>query len=187
MRNRPRPREELYAGIADALAGEGWTAVPGFVDSRLLATLAAECFALWSDGAFRRAGTGIGETWQIRPEVRSDCVLWLDPAGLSAAQRRYFELLEQLRRRINQTLFLGLFEFEGHFTVYPPGAFYKKHLDRFRGARHRLVSCILYLNEDWRREDGGALRLYTDERDESATVDIHPEGGTLVAFLSERC
>jgi SM-20-related protein len=43
---------------------------------------------------------------------------------------------------------------------------------------------ILYLNEDWRRDDGGLLRFWPEENAEA--LDIVPVGGTLVTFLSDR-
>jgi SM-20-related protein len=45
-----------------------------------------------------------------------------------------------------------------------------------------MLSCVLYLNDGWRAEDGGALRLYLPTRH----CDVLPRAGTLVAFLSER-
>ena len=67
--------------------------------------------------------------------------------------------------------------------MYPPGAFYRRHLDRFATDDRRTLSCVLYLNEAWRAEDGGALRLYLPDRHR---VTCCPRAGTLVAFLSER-
>jgi SM-20-related protein len=90
-------------------------------------------------------------------------------------------LFEELRRACNRTLTLGLFEFECHYALYPPGASYSRHRDRFRDDDARVLSCVLYLNEDWRSGDGGALRLHLDHKD---PLDIAPVGGTLVAFLS---
>ena len=77
----------------------------------------------------------------------------------------------------------GLAEYEGHYALYPPGASYARHRDRFRDDDTRVLSCVLYLNEGWRREDGGALRLYVEG---GRAIDVRPEGGTLVAFLSGR-
>lgn len=52
---------------------------------------------------------------------------------------------------------------EGHLAVYPPGSHYSRHVDQHVGSRHRLVSCILYLNPPgWREEDGGQLRMYVE-------------------------
>jgi SM-20-related protein len=76
-----------------------------------------------------------------------------------------------------------VFDLELHWALYPPGAHYARHCDRLRGSRARVVSLVLYLNESWRRRDGGALRLYLDA---NTTRDVVPRAGTLVAFLSDR-
>jgi len=44
-----------------------------------------------------------------------------------------------------------------------------------------VLSCVLYLNDAWLPEHGGALRMHFDDR---SPVDVLPEAGTLVAFLS---
>lgn len=178
--------EHRLESIADELFGRGWSVQPDFLSPEEVRQLTADCRGQWESGEFRRAGVGIGPTLTVNSEIRRDHVLWLDEAGLTAPQRAYFERLEALRRAINRTLQLGLFSFEGHFAVYGPGAFYKKHLDNFRGARHRQVSAILYLNPDWQPEHGGQLRLYLDEAGEGEYVDIAPRAGTLATFLSAR-
>ena len=66
--------------------------------------------------------------------------------------------------------------------MYPPGATYGRHRDRFRDDYARVLSCVLYLNEGWQPGDGGALRLHLDDGD---ALDVAPVGGTLVAFMSE--
>ncbi|HEY5930165.1 MAG TPA: 2OG-Fe(II) oxygenase, partial [Burkholderiales bacterium] len=43
-----------------------------------------------------------------------------------------------------------------------------------------------YLNQDWRDADGGELRLYLEREPLTRHVDIRPDGGTLVLFLSEK-
>jgi SM-20-related protein len=50
----------------------------------------------------------------------------------------------------------------------------------------RRVTCILYLNPDWKIVDGGALRLYLDNEDLQRYQDIYPYAGRLVVFLSDR-
>jgi SM-20-related protein len=175
---------ERYVRIAEALADPGWCILPQFLSVQQVDALAAACSAAWNERAFRPAGVGSGDDWHLRPEVRSDYVLWLEEADASPEQKHYSDELESLRLAINSALYLGLFEFEGHLTVYPPGAFYRRHLDQFRAVGYRKVSCILYLNSDWRAEDGGALRLYTDLSNDAIYQDVYPQGGTLVCFLS---
>ena len=88
--------------------------------------------------------------------------------------------MDSLRQALNASLFLGLEDFECHFALYPPGAYYQKHVDRFRDDDARTVSAVLYLNDAWLPEHGGALRLHLPQRQ----VDIQPTGGSLVVFMS---
>ena len=173
-----------YDRIADDLLLQGWSMMPDFVPSELVRQLRQECLDDWQQGEFRHAGIGRGESFEIKPEIRNDRVKWLEPATASQAQRDYLNYLEQLRLAINRQLQLGLFDFEYHMAVYPPGSFYARHLDQFRGVGLRTVSVILYLNEDWQRLDGGQLRIYTEAGDDSVFHDILPVGGQVVVFLS---
>ena len=150
----------------------------------LVAALAEEARALRAAGAFRAAGVGTDR--RQAPQLRGDQILWLDPTTPSAAQRAVLDGLEALRLELNRECVLGLFELEVHFAAYPPGAGYSTHVDRFRDDDSRVLSIALYLNADWRVEDGGALRLYLAAAGREPYADIAPVGGTLVAFLSER-
>lgn len=172
--------------IAQELANNGWCVAEDFIDARLRARLAGELSDRWQAGNFHRAGIGRGEQYQVNSEVRSDHVLWLDSTEDSSAVREYLQGLEQLRLAINRELFLGLFEYEGHMAIYPPGSLYRKHLDQFRGTEQRAVTCILYLNANWQVDDGGELRIYTDSERPDLHTDILPSDGRLVAFLSAR-
>jgi SM-20-related protein len=83
---------------------------------------------------------------------------------------------------INQTLFLSLKDYEIHMTVYPVGSYYKRHLDQFKKDDHRRLSVICYLNEDWRDEHGGQLRIYLP----GGPIDILPISGRIVCFRSDQ-
>lgn len=179
-------QDQQVEAVTEALYQQGYCIAPDFLEPTATAALAAELRAAWDEGAFRRAGIGIGPTLHVDHSVRSDHVHWLDDEPEHPAQRAYLARLETLRLSLNRGLQLGLFGFEGHFAVYPPGAFYKKHLDQFRGAHHRKVSAILYLNPDWGAEDGGQLRLYLGADGAGEHLDVTPRAGTLVTFLSAR-
>lgn len=175
---------EICEGISHDLETCGWSITEGFCTPELIRELAREARQGWNRGTFRHAGVGYGDELQVRPEIRNDRVRWLDPADCTPAQQDYLQQLETLRLAINSRLFLGLFDFEGHLAVYPPGSFYRRHLDQFRGVGWRTVTAVLYLNENWSDEDGGQLRIYTDPDNPDSHVDILPAGGTLVSFLS---
>lgn len=172
--------ETILADLAD----RGFAMVPGLLRRDQLEALAQEARDGWQEGEFHRAGVGRGA--EERPEIRGDHVAWLDPENLTPAQRAYWDFVDQLRQECNRSLFLGLADFEAHFAVYPPGAFYRRHRDRFQAEGRRVLSCLLYLNFDWLASDGGALRLYLeDEEHQEVPLDILPEAGTFVIFRSD--
>jgi SM-20-related protein len=180
------PVPDTFECIALRLADAGWCVTPEFISPQLVDELREEAVRVRDSGGFRHAGVGRGAELQVRPEVRTDRVSWLDPHACSPAQRFYLYALEELRQAINRELFIGLFDFEGHLAIYPPGSYYRKHLDQFRGIGGRTVTCVLYLNRDWTREEGGQLLIYTDPNEPSHHEEILPLGGQLVTFLSAR-
>ena len=182
MERREEAPTRLDAIVA-ALAGPGWCVVPGFLQAEETGELGAECRQAFAEGAFHAAGVGPGRA-SVRSEIRGDHVLWVDEHRAGPALASALEKLEALRQAVNQALFLGLFDVEPHFAIYPPGAGYQRHLDRFRDDDRRSLTVILYLNENWQCEDGGLLRFWPEES--GAPLDIVPTGGTLVTFLSER-
>lgn len=166
------------------LQRQGWAEVPHFSSAVQVQQLASECRAEWEAGAFHRARIGKGAERQEHTEQRQDYICWLDQYTASPAQSHYFQQLALLRQAINESFFAGLHELEAHFAIYPPESCYHKHLDQFQGDDTRVLTIILYLNEQWDETDGGQLRLYLDGRSVSPSLDIMPNGGTLVAFWS---
>jgi hypothetical protein len=49
-------------------------------------------------------------------------------------------------------------------------------------TRRRYLTCVLYLNPDWQKGDGGTLRI---RQKDGTHTDIEPRGGRLVMFSSE--
>jgi SM-20-related protein len=174
--------EQLIDGIAD----DGYAIIEHFLPPETITTLRDEAKKLQEIGEMRRAGTGLNSAATPDDSIRGDFIHWLEETSISAAQQEYLQRMEILRVSLNQSFYLGLFELESHFAIYPPGAVYRKHLDQFQGNSHRQVSCVLYLNQNWQHEDGGQLRLYLDGENLTPYLDIEPVGGTMVAFLSGR-
>lgn len=168
--------------VADELAEHGWAVVDQFLPTSEVQALAEDAREQLRSGKFRPAGVGARERHAVRQDVRRDSVLWLEPPGVCAAQQAVLARFEGLRAALNRELQLGLFDFECHYACYPPGTFYRRHLDRFAGDDRRTLSCVLYLNADWGENDGGELRLHLD----NGSQDVVPLGGRLVAFLSQR-
>lgn len=179
------PFEIPYQKLVEQIHATGWCVLPGFLEEDVAGNLSRESLEAWHEGEFRRAGVGRGKGLVIREDIRTDHVMWLKENEITTCQRNYLGRLEKVRMELNQNLYLGLFDFEGHFAVYPEGGFYKAHLDRHQETTDRLVSVILYLNSDWQPGDGGELKLWTTPGDrEGEFVIIEPRMGTLVCFLA---
>jgi len=160
--------------------------MPGFIPLTLTRQLLRDARAAQAAGQFRGAGVGGRDGLRVDALVRGDATRWLDGAQATPAERACLEQLEALRAVLNRELQLGLFALEAHFAVYASGTFYRRHKDRPHSSDARIVSCVLYLNEDWAIAHGGALRLYLDNSSNASCRDFYPEAGRLVVFLSER-
>ncbi|MFC4159845.1 2OG-Fe(II) oxygenase [Chitinimonas lacunae] len=169
--------------LIDRLATDGWFVCPDFLDATTVAALQAEGRQRLEAGEFHRASVGRATGASIRDQIRGDSVLWLDPAQATSPEQVYWQQIELLRQTINRELYLGVADGEYHYAHYPVGTFYKRHLDRFRDDDARVVSCVCYLNQAWQETEGGQLRMQLDDGRE---VDIAPQGGNLVCFLSDR-
>ena len=181
----PPEAANLHDVIAWRLADAGWCVVEDFLDVATVAALRNEALGHWQDGCYHLARVGRGDAAMHQPAIRRDQVMWFEPP-FSECQARYLDRMEALRTVINEKAYLGLLDFECHFTRYALGAFYARHLDRFRDDSRRTVSVVVYLNETWTENDGGALRLYFSDGTDANYLDIEPRGGTLVCFLSDR-
>lgn len=163
--------------IASQLRSAGWCLVPAAWPPELVAALRADLLA--RRDAFAPAGVGRGG--ERVTAVRRDCTHWLD--GGSAPQRELLAEMERLRLGLNRELLLGLFDFEAHYALYPPGGYYRRHFDAFRGSASRILSTAHYLNEGWQPGDGGELVLWDAADREVAR--LAPHAGAALFFLSE--
>lgn len=175
-----------FDAIGDALVAQGYVVIPHFVSHQVVSRMSNEACQLRDAGAMRRAGVGQGADLSVQDALRGDFIHWLNSEISNVSYRHYLDQLETLRQSVNRSLALGLFEFEGHYAIYPPGAYYRRHLDRFQQDSRRTLTTILYLNPAWDTQDGGQLRLYLNDHDPESYLDIAPIGGTLVTFLSSR-
>ncbi len=171
----------LFDSIADQLAGYSYAVADQFLTlSEVDAIIAPENFQK-ETMPFKKAGVGQQQDLQINESIRGDYIQWIDKRSASPAVFLYLDRLERLMQYLNQTLFLSLKDMEIHKTIYPPGSFYKRHLDQFKKDDHRRLSVICYLNKDWKEEDGGQLRVYLPE----GPIDMLPMAGRLVCFRSD--
>ncbi|MCI1709472.1 MAG: 2OG-Fe(II) oxygenase [Chiayiivirga sp.] len=173
------PDASAFALVAARLREHGWAELASFAEPCLLAELRADLDRAEHAGRLRAAGTGSGHAPRRDGTLRGDAILWLEREA-SPAQSALLACLDVWRIALNRELWLGLEEVEAHYALYPPGAGYARHRDRFRDDDARVLSFVLYLNPDWQTDDGGELRLHLPD----GTLDIAPRLGRAVFFLS---
>lgn len=182
--------DKLLDTIADALVEPGYILLEQAIPNELLAALLTH-FNNTNNDDFKRAGIGRKTDFQLQETIRSDQIYWLGKADQTEEDvtSQFLAWMEQLRIGINRRLFLGLFDYESHFAWYAAGAFYKKHVDAFsghqQGQSNRVLSTVLYLNEEWSESEGGELVLYANNSDQ-VLQKISPKFGRLIIFLSEK-
>ncbi len=168
--------------LCNELADKGYLILPNLFSPYLLNSLVDNLKQI-DHTQFKAAAIGRQQDQQVVETIRKDKIFWLDNE-MEFAQP-YFGWMEQLRLAVNRYFFLGLFDYETMFAYYESGAFYKRHLDAFKGQSNRKLTTILYLNPDWKNGDGGELQIYNhDETEPFAKVE--PRFGTMVLFFSER-
>lgn len=170
----------FYDQIATALADPGFIVLDQPLPESLIQGLIANL--QHQQAAFKSAGVGRKEDYQLNQRIRGDTIQWLEPGDPAVTE--FLCWMDKLKLAINQRLFLGLFDYESHYAVYAPGTFYQKHRDAFRGNPGRKLSTVLYLNQGWDLMAGGELVLY-DEAGVNQLIRLAPECGKLVLFLSE--
>lgn len=179
----PALQPATQIALVDALVEQGWYVGREVIDLELCAALNQELLHRAAYQGLDEAGIGRGQQHLLRKDIRGDAIHWLDRE--SAAQRRYLDAMRELQQALNHALFLGLFEYEAHFAHYPPGAFYQRHLDSFRGRANRVISTVGYLTPDWPADGGGEMVIYHPDDPSQEVARVIPEAGTFACFLSE--
>ncbi|MDN6322660.1 MAG: 2OG-Fe(II) oxygenase [Halomonas sp.] len=179
----PALHPTTQVSLVDALVEQGWYVGHEVIDLGLCEALNNELLHRATYSGLYEAGIGRGQQHLLRKDIRGDAIHWLDRE--SASQRRYLDVMSELQQALNHALFLGLFEYEAHFAHYPPGAFYQRHLDSFRGRANRVISTVGYLTPDWPSDGGGEMVIYHPDDLNQEVARVVPEAGTFACFLSE--
>lgn len=176
----------FFEPIIDGILTDGYGVMDDFLTPDEVRTLAKRLRDRRAAGQFRAAGMG-NQQVTVENSVRGDEILWLDEATATPDETVFLQRIGAFVQYVNQTCYLGLREYEFHYALYPPGTFYKRHLDQFRSDSRRKLSVICYLNDNWQEEDGGQLALFLPQDDRTERrVTVSPLGGRLVCFESGR-
>ncbi|WP_235272754.1 2OG-Fe(II) oxygenase [Methylotenera versatilis] len=178
-----------FNALIDTLSLQGYVICDDFLAANTITALYDEAYKRHTNNDMVPAKTGLINKSQ-QSNIRGDHIFWLDANSENINTQAYLSKMQALKAALNQQLFMNLQSLETHFTMYPIGGFYQKHLDQFNQGIHsahdtkaRQLSSILYLNADWQADDGGELRLYLNEHEH---LNILPTAGKLVLFLSQK-
>lgn len=175
-------RIEPFAQLLSDLRCKGWSILDDFFSEAFTQKLMEEAEAI-RNATMLQAGIGRKQDHQVLLDARRDYIQWIDPTNVT--RKTFLDEMEALRVVLNRQLILGLFDYEAHFARYEEGAFYEKHLDAFKGRSNRVLSTVLYLNEDWQDGDGGELVIYDEHNPDIELGRFFPKKGRLAVFLSE--
>jgi Rps23 Pro-64 3,4-dihydroxylase Tpa1-like proline 4-hydroxylase len=139
------------------------------------------------------------EAWND-PKTRGDLHHWLneDTEHLKIEYpvlRTLLQSMDALRLELNEKCDFKSERTQTQIACYPgEGARYVRHLDSTPKGPDRRLTCLFYLNKDWKTENGGSLRIFLPKtadteslgkiNDEEVEIDIEPLLNRLVIFQS---
>jgi SM-20-related protein len=163
----------------DEIESNGFSVCDDFISLSEVKVILSKIHSLVEQKQFRQAGIGNKNSLQTDTSIRSDNIFWLDKKD-ELINKIFFNKVGEIITEINRNFYLGINDHEFHLAHYSPGAFYRKHRDAFKSDDARKISVILYLNLNWKKENGGELKLYIPEKE----IIIDPIAGRLVLFES---
>ncbi len=163
----------------DRLSENDFVVIDDFLTEPLFEKLRAFFLSKLVQEDFAIAGVGTLSNHQIAPDIRKDFIYWINREE-DTVTKEVFLLIDKLIQVLREYCFLSISDSEFHLAHYPKGAYYHRHIDQFKDRGNRLISVIVYLNENWDKGDGGELKVYTNDK----THIIEPIGKRLVLFKS---
>lgn len=151
-----------------------------FLPSDLAFGLKENLTNLYHANQMQGAGLGQKQDFHLDGSYRKDKVFWIEKTSLNTTEIELFHLINAFIVYLNETCYAGITDYEFHYALFEPGSFYKKHVDRFSKNDQRAYSIIMYLNESWKKGDGGELVLFK----ETGLEEVNPILGTMIFFDS---
>lgn len=172
--------EKIFNNLISSFITNKVGIAENFLSPSLASNLKENLTALYAEKLLQVAGTGHTANVQTGDLFRSDIIYWLDREHNNVHENNFFDLMDEFVRFLNESCYTGITGYEFHYTLYEEGSFYKKHIDQFRHNDSRQYSMVMYLNSDWKKNDGGELCIHHEDRIENIT----PVNGKTVFFKS---
>ena len=172
--------EKIFNTLIESYIDNKVGIAENFLSKSLAAGLKNNLNTLYAENQMQSAGTGNEEIVSHNKSVRSDIIYWLDRKHDNKNENDFFDLMDQFVSHLNETCYTGINGYEFHYALYEKGSSYKKHIDQFKTNKSRQYSMIMYLNSEWKENDGGELCIHHKNRIEN----ISPVNGKSVFFKS---
>lgn len=170
-----------YEKIIDDLINYNYAQVDGFIAAATCLGLRNLLLEKEQAGVFKKATIGNKVKAKEVLAIRSDKISWIENDSENEFEKAFNFQVDDFCAYLNRTCYTGITDWEFHYALFEKGAFYKKHIDRFKNDNSRKYSVVTYLNQNRKADDGGALVIYTDD----GPITILPEWGRTVIFKSD--
>ena len=157
----------------DKFVDDGWMIIDGVFDNKALLALQSESGFIEYRDAELTAGIRVSD-------IRGDRIRWITENFFAGFY--YLQSINALAALFNRSLFVGIRHSEAHYACYPVGFGYQWHSDNPAGRDERVISAVLYLNDDWSDSDGGALEIVDKH---GIHHNVMPVANRLVIFDSD--
>ncbi|MFK8009419.1 MAG: 2OG-Fe(II) oxygenase [Saprospiraceae bacterium] len=174
-------KNKVYEKIIDDLVNNNYAQVDGFFAKSTCIGLKELLLEKEKEGIFKKATIGNKVNAKKVLTIRSDKISWIENNSENEFEKAFNFQIHDFCTYLNRTCYTGIKDWEFHYALFEKGAFYKRHIDRFKNDNSRKYSVVTYLNQNRQIDDGGALVIYTDQ----GAVTILPEWGRTVIFKSD--
>jgi len=164
----------------DKLAEDDYVIVDDFLSDEIYRQIMTFFSNAEQNDRLKKAGIGSSGEFQIKSSIRGDFIYWLDEER-DDELTSFFELKRELLEKLRRFCFLSLSGSEFHIAKYPEGSHYNRHLDQFNERSNRQITVLIYLNENWKKGDGGELVIYKDNEE----ILVEPIAKRLLLFKSD--
>jgi len=164
----------------DKLAEDDYVIVDDFLSDEIYRQIMTFFSDAEQNDRLKKAGIGSSGEFQIKSSIRGDFIYWLDEER-DDELTSFFELKRELLEKLRRFCFLSLSGSEFHIAKYPEGSHYNRHLDQFNERSNRQITVLIYLNENWKKGDGGELVIYKDNEE----ILVEPVAKRLLLFKSD--
>lgn len=165
----------------DDLAENDYVIADQFIDDEMYTRIMTFFSEKEENDQLTKVGIGSSGEFKLDSNVRGDFIYWLERDN-DQKMESFFSLMDELVDALRKYCYLSLSGSEFHIAKYPAGSYYKKHLDQFNNRSNRMITVLLYLNENWKPGDGGELKIYGKDQN----ILVEPVARRLLLFKSDK-